>query len=100
MKNYFLVFLVFLQLDQYLADLPYGILKKDLFGNHCSGNKYLCHLSGEVFEKHGNKFVSEMNPLYSSAAVDVVHDVYENTVDRYDFFMDYLEKKYIGFNKG
>ena len=74
----------------YLDNLPKGILKKDLYGNHGVDGQYLCSLSGEVFTKKKNKFVSQVTPLYSQKSVEVVNDVYENHRDRYDFFMDYL----------
>jgi hypothetical protein len=86
-------FLSFDSLYEYLEKLPHGIIKKDIYGNHGVNGKYLCHLSGEVFQKKKNKFVSEVKPLYSQKSVDVVHDIYENHKDRYDFFMEYLTKE-------
>lgn len=83
-------FLGFESLYNYLNDLPYGILKKDIYGNHGVDGKYLCHLSGEVFEKKKNRFVSQIFPLYSQKSVSIVHDIYENHKDRYEFFMEYL----------
>lgn len=85
-------FLGFEALYQYLENLPYGILKKDIYGNHGVDGQYLCHLSGEVFEKRKNRFVSQIFPLYSQKSVGIVHDIYENHKDRYEFFMDYLSK--------
>lgn len=86
-------FLSFEELYEYLDSLPHGILHKDKYGNNSVGNQYLCHLSGEVFTKKKNKFVSHVHPLYSQEAVDVVYDVYENQKDRYQFFMECLEKE-------
>lgn len=83
-------FISFESLYDYLEKLPRGILKKDIYGNHGVDGKYLCHLSGEVFHKKKNKFVSQIHPLYSQKSVHVVHDIYENHKDRYDFFMEYL----------
>lgn len=87
------IFLSFEDLYAYLDKIPHGILHKDKYGNNSVGNKYLCHLSGEVFTKKKNKFVSHVHPLYSQEAVDVVYDVYENQKDRYQFFMETLEKE-------
>ena len=86
------IFTNFEDLYQYLDSLPHGIIKKDVYGNHGTNGDYLCNLSGEVFTKKKNKFVSEVRPLYSQQAVGIVHDVYENTPDRYGFFMEYLTK--------
>lgn len=86
-------FLSFDELYEYLDSLPHGILHKDKYGNNSVGNDYLCHLSGEVFTKKKNKFVSHVHPLYSQEAVDVVYDVYENQKDRYQFFMEHLQKE-------
>jgi hypothetical protein len=86
-------FLSFDELFEYLDKLPHGILHKDKYGNHCVGNQYLCHLSGDVFTKKKSKFVSHVHPLYSQQSVDVVYDVYENQKDRYQFFMETLEQQ-------
>ena len=86
-------FCSFEDLYTYLDSLPVGILRKDVYGNHGIDGQYLCSLSGEVFSKKKNKFVSQVNPLYSQESVKIVHDVYENTKDRYDFFMDYLTEQ-------
>ena len=83
-------FITFDDLYEYLDKLPYGILKKDVYGNHGVDGQYLCSLTGEVFTKKKNKFVSEVRPLYSQNSVEVVHEVYENHKDRYQFFMEYL----------
>lgn len=86
-------FINFDSLYEYLEKLPKGILKKDIYGNHGVNGEYLCHLSGEVFKKKKNKFVSQIHPLYSQKSVDIVHDIYENHKDRYDFFMEHLTKE-------
>lgn len=80
-------------LYEYLENLPYGIIKKDAYGNHGVDGQYLCHLSGEVFTKRKTPFVSEIHPLYSQNSVNIVHDVYEKYKDRYEFFMEYLTEK-------
>jgi hypothetical protein len=84
------VFTNFDDLYTYLENLPYGIIKKDIYGNHGIDNEYLCHLSGNTFEKKKHKFVSQVHPLYSQKAVHIVNEVYEKTKDRYEFFMEYL----------
>ena len=83
----------FEELYDYLEKLPYGIIKKDAYGNHGVDGQYLCHLSGEVFVKRKTPFVSEIHPLYSQKSVNIVHDVYEKYKDRYVFFMEYLEEQ-------
>lgn len=87
-------------LYEYLEKLPYGILKKDIYGNHGVDGEYLCHLSGEVFQKKKNKFVSKIEPLYSQNSVKIVSEVHEHQKDRYEFFMEYLsEQTGTKFNK-
>jgi nucleoside 2-deoxyribosyltransferase len=86
-------FTSFEALYEYLDTLPYGIIKKDAYGNHGVNGDYLCHLSGEVFTKSKNRFVSQIHPLYSQKSVNVVHEVYEKHKDRYEFFMEYLENQ-------
>lgn len=83
----------FEDLYTYLDSLPEGILKKDVYGNHGVDGQYLCSLSGDVFTKRKSKFVSEIKPLYSQKSVEIVHDVFENHKDRYEFFMEYLTKE-------
>lgn len=85
-------FLSFDELYEYLDKLPYGILKKDVYGNHCVGNQYMCHLTGDIFTKRKSKFVSNVNPLYSQEAVKIVSDVHEKHKDRYHFFMEKISK--------
>lgn len=80
-------------LYEYLGNLPDGILKKDKYGNHGVGNKYLCNLCGTVFEKNKATFVSEIKPLYCSDCVNLTHDVHEKHKDRYEFFMEYLTEQ-------
>ncbi len=86
-------FLSFDALYEYLDKLPPGILHKNRYGNHGVDGQYLCHLSGEVFQKKKNQFVSEVRPLYSKESVEMVRHTHENIQDRYDFFMDYLTEK-------
>ena len=86
------VFDYFFDLYIYLAELPLGILKKDIYGNHNSGNKYLCSLSGEVFDKEGLHFVSTVSPLYNKESVEVVRAVNEHK-DRYEFFVEHIKGK-------
>lgn len=86
-------FVSFEELYDYLDKLPHGILKKDVYGNHGVDNQYLCHLSGEVFTKKKHKFVSEITPLLSQTSVKITNEVYEETTDRYKFFLDYLTKQ-------
>ena len=86
-------FVSFEALYDYLDKLPKGILKKDVYGNHGVDNQYLCSLSGEVFTKKKHKFVSHVRPLLSQEAVKITHEVYEQTTDRYNFFMEYLSKQ-------
>ena len=83
-------FLNFEDLYAYLDKLPKGILKKDKYGNHGINGQYLCNLSGEVFQKKKSTFVSKVHPLYSQKSVSIVHDIYENHKDRYQFFLEYL----------
>lgn len=87
------IFTSFDDLHKYLADLPEGILKRDIYGNHSSGNMYLCSLSGEPFEKTKTHFVSNVSPLYSKQAVKIVMEVNEDMKDRYQFFTEYLEEE-------
>lgn len=83
-------FISFEDLYSYLDKLPKNILHKDVYGNHGVNGQYLCNLSGEVFTKKKNRFVSEIKPLYSQESVQIVSDVYENHKDRYEFFLEYL----------
>lgn len=87
-------FLGFDSLYEYLDKLPEGILRKDKYGNHGINGQYLCHLSGEVFTKRKNPFVSQVFPLYSQDSVNTVYDIYENHKDRYEFFAEYYAEKY------
>jgi hypothetical protein len=79
----------------YLINLPDGILKRDLYGNHHGGEYYLCSLSGEPFLKRKHHFVSKVSPLYSRESVRIVKEVHEDKKDRYQFFVEYLEKQAI-----
>jgi hypothetical protein len=88
------IFTSFGDLNQYLGRLPRGILKKDKYGNHHDGNgNYLCFLTGEVFQKRKHHFVSNVFPLYSQEAVDLVVTTREQQADRYQFFVDTLQEQ-------
>lgn len=87
------VFTQFDQLVEYLAELPENILKRDIYGNHHSGEYYLCSLSGEPFKKSKHHFVSKVSPLYSKDAVKIVKEVHEDRKDRYEFFVEYLQNQ-------
>ena len=84
------IFTHFFDLYDYLSDLPKGILKRDIYGNHSAGNQYLCSLSGEPFEKSGLHFVSQVTPLYSKESVERIRTTNEEKKDRYQFFLEYL----------
>lgn len=81
-------------LYEYLERLPYGILKRDPYGNHHSENHYLCFLCGEPFEKHKTHFVSQISPLYCSSCVDLVKKTNEEYYDRYKFIVEQLEHEH------
>lgn len=85
------IFTDFIELYAYLDDLPYGILKRDVYGNHNSGSMYLCSLCGTPFEKHKHHFVSKISPLYCSSCIELVKTTYEGHKDRYEFFIEHLE---------
>ena len=86
------IFADFNELYTYMAELPAGILKRDVYGNHHAGDYYLCSLSGEPFHKSKTHFVSQVTPLYSLESVDIVKQTYEDRVDRYEFFTEYLKQ--------
>lgn len=75
----------------YLKQLPPGILKRDVYGNRRSGQHYLCSLCGTVEEKHKAHFVSKVSPLYCKSCVELVKTTFEQHLDRYQFFLEYLE---------
>ena len=81
------------QLYAYLDKLPYGILKRDQYGNHHSGDHYLCSLCGNPFKKEKHHFVSKVSPLYCKECVSAVKNTFEDVVDRYQFFVEYLAKE-------
>lgn len=89
-------------LNAYLKDLPVGILKKDVYGNHRSENQYLCSLCGTVFGKRKHRFVSRVQPLYCKSCVSIVDNTNEEHKDRYEFFMEHLtqnmENQEVDFN--
>ncbi len=87
------VFNTFDELYEYLVALPAGILKRDVYGNHRSGNHYLCSLCGTVEEKSGAYFVSKISPTYCKSCVEVVQEARESNPDRYQFFLEELEQQ-------
>ena len=84
------IFTNFEDLYDYLEMLPVGVLVRDQYGNHSSDHFYLCSLTGEVFEKSSQHFVSKVSPLYSKEAVEVVRHTYEEMKNRYEFFVEYF----------
>lgn len=87
------IFSNFEELYTYLDKLPFGILKRDLYGNHGSQNKYLCSLCGSVFEKTKQHFVSKISPTYCNQCVELITKTREGHVDRYEFILDVLENE-------
>lgn len=85
------MFQTFEELYAYLDKLPFGIVRKDLYGNHRSGNEYLCSLCGDCFSKRKHLFVSQVVPLYCKTCVDTVSKTNEAHKNRYEFFMEYLK---------
>jgi hypothetical protein len=85
------IFDSFDELYEYFNTLPREILKRDAFGNHHSGNHYLCSLCGTPFKKNKVHFVSKVSPLYCKDCVDLVRETHENHKDRYVFFRETLE---------
>ena len=81
------------ELEIYMGCLPPGIIKRDAYGNHSSGDHYLCSLSGDVFKKSDMHFVSKVSPLYSKDSVKIVKETNEQHVDRYAFILQYLENE-------
>lgn len=87
------MFASFDDLEKYFAELPAGILKRDMYGNHGVKSKYLCSLCGDVFEKQKHHFVSRISPTYCSPCVDLITHTHEGHKDRYEFMQEYLNKK-------
>lgn len=87
------VFVNFDDLLEYLGCLPEGILKRDIYGNHHTGDYYLCSLSGEPFKKSKTHFVSKVSPLYSKESVKVVKTVNEDMKNRYEFCVEFLQEQ-------
>jgi hypothetical protein len=87
------IFQSFMGLEYYLDSLPYGILKRDQYGNRGTNNKYLCSLCGDIFEKTKNHFVSKITPLYCSPCVDLITKTHEHHVDRYQFIVNFLTEE-------
>lgn len=80
----------FEELYSYLNDIPYGILKKDMYGNHHVKGKYLCSMCGDIFDKNGSNFVSQVTPLYCKPCVNIVSETNSSHADRYEFFVKHL----------
>ena len=85
------IFSNFEELYEYLDGLSYGVLRRDVYGNHHSGTHYLCSLCGDPFEKGKTHFVSKVSPLYCKTCVSIVKETFTAHFDRYQFFVDYLE---------
>lgn len=85
------IFNSFEKLYSYLEKLPHGILCRDSYGNHRSGDHYLCSLCGDPFKKGKHHFVSKVTPLLCNSCVDVTTKTHEAMKDRYDFFIEYYE---------
>ncbi len=81
------------ELYSYLAQLPPGILKRDVYGNRRSGTQYLCSLCGAAEEKHKSHFVSKISPMYCKTCVELVKTTFEQHADRYQFFLEHLEQE-------
>ena len=78
---------------KYLGELPPGILKRDVYGNRRSGTHYLCSLCGTAEAKHKSHFVSKVSPMYCKDCVELVKTTFEQHKDRYQFFIEYLERE-------
>ena len=87
------IFTRFSDLRHYMRQLPPGVIKRDIYGNHHAGEYYLCSLSGEVFKKNNMHYVSQVSPLYSKESVEIVRETYEGHVDRYRFILQHLESE-------
>lgn len=87
------VFYNWIDLYDYLKELPEGILKTDRYGNHSSQNFYLCSLCGDVSEKKKHHFVSKVSPLYCKLCVEIVRKTREEHADRYQFIAEFIESK-------
>lgn len=106
------IFTSFDDLYKYLGDLPYGILKKDRYGNRgvktqvkvydydneyveaiVETTAYLCDLCGGVHSKSGEFFVSKVSPMYCLSCVRLVKQTHEQHPDRYEFIVDFLNQK-------
>lgn len=87
------IFPNFEELYEYLGSLPPGILKRDKFGNRHSGDHYLCSLCGTPFKKNKTHYVSKVSPLYCKSCVDLVKETHDGHVDRYDYIIDYMNRK-------
>lgn len=86
-------FTTFESLLEYLDNLPRNILIKDVYGNRCVDQEYLCSLCGDVFSKNKHHFVSKVDPLYCKSCVEIVTETYEGVEDRYNFFLKIIEQE-------
>jgi hypothetical protein len=86
------MFDTFDDLHQYLGKLPDRILQRDVYGNRHAAPYYLCSLCGDPFTKSGAQFVSKLTPIYCKSCVDIVKRTHEAHADRYEFFIQQMEK--------
>lgn len=77
----------------YLDKLPDGIIKRDRYGNHSSGNHYLCSLCGDPFEKKKHHYVSKVSPTYCNCCVERITNTNETHKNRYEFFVESILNK-------
>lgn len=87
------LFTSFADLYQYLSVLPSGILKTDKYGNHSSGNFYLCSLCGDAFEKSRHHYVSKVSRPYCKRCVEIIYNTREKHADRYQFIVEFMETR-------
>ncbi len=87
------IFSNFEDLYVYLDKLPFGILKRDIYGNHGIKNNYLCSLCGNVFEKTKQHFVSKISPTYCTSCVELIVKTHEGHSDRYQYILNRLSQE-------
>lgn len=87
------IFSNFEDLYEYLDKLPFGILKRDIYGNHGVKNNYLCSLCGNVFAKTKQHFVSKISPTYCTDCVELITHTHEGHEDRYQFILELLQNE-------
>jgi len=88
------MFATFDELYMYLAQLPSGILRRDMYGNHGTNGQYLCSLCGEIFQKQKHHFVSRVSPTYCSPCVELIAHTHEGHKDRYTFMQEHLNEEH------